>query len=411
MSLFLILSFACSCSSNYTAEQSTQFGSSGFDFEKLTPTSDYVFYYDLVTLPSLYIAINMLTHTKESYFFQDRTTIAPAEVPSHVTLLDSDEAVKSKIEELHAANPNATYTFYVLDYQFVRVATLFYAAGISKDNVQVILLNDGTSTYEHWYALFNTITAMDSYNEYKSKVEEVFNELYDDPNLDPWDLYYGYYHIPVVEYDNFSLWTQWPELLSTSKSDEEFQKYAANKVSRYLKVNPLEYYKFLSEDKQNKFLAMLGLDKKWSSADETNGDLENQTIGDAFDKSDKPNIIITGTRFIDQNYIEDTIAYYGDEYDYFYKAHPKYPEIAPTNKIVTMLPYSLPMEAILWAYGDEIAAIGGYQSSLYMNAQADTKKFFYGINSGSDMVKPLNLMYEEGLLGDEEHVHFFMLEH
>lgn len=410
ISLFLMLSFIFSCSKDVSQDTGTSFDNLSFDFNNLTPTSDYVFYYDLATLPSLYIAINMFTHDKETYLYQARETIDPAKVPSYVAVLDSPDDMKNKIAELHEKNPNATYTFYVLDNQFAWAVTLFYSIGIKNDNIKVVLLNDGKGTYKDWADLFNTTMAFNTFNEYKTRVDDVFDRLYNDPNLDPWDLAYGYYHIPVLEYDNFSLWTQWPELLSTSHSDEEFKKYVANKLNKYLKVNPLDYYHFLSEEDQSAFLTLLGLDRVWSDADGGNGDLQNQTIGDAFDASDKPNIIITGTRYIDQKHIEDTIAYYGDGYDYFYKAHPKYPEVAPTNKTIVMLPYVLPMEGILWAYGDKIAAIGGYQSSLYMNAQAETKKFFYDIDSGSEMVEPLNLMYEEGLLGDDEYVHFFVIE-
>lgn len=402
-----MLSFVYSCSSQEPKQQAKALFT-GSDFEKLTPTSDYVFYYDLATMPSLYIAISMLTHDKESYVYQGRNTIDGTKIPAHVTMLESNDAMKDKIQELNTANPDATYTFYVLDYQFARVATLFYSAGISRDKVEVVLLNDGTGTYVHWDTLFNTDTGMETYNEHKDTVEEVFSTLYTDPDLDPWDYYFGYYHAAVLEYDNFYFWTQWPELLTTNNMDKDFQNIVANNIKRYFKVNPLEYYHFLSEENQNHFLTLLGLDKVWSNADGNNGDLENQTIGEALDASDKPNIIITGTRTIDQQHIEDTIAYYGDEYDYFFKAHPKYPMASPTNKTVIMLPYSLPMEAIFWAYGDKIAAIGGYQSSLYMNAQQETKKFFYGISRGEEMNEPLNLMSREGLLGDD--VKFFVVE-
>ncbi len=408
IALCLMLSFVYSCSSSDNSKSATKEIFTGSNFEMLTPTSDYVFYYDLATMPSLYVAISMLTHEIESYVYQGRDTIDGSKVPSHVTMLDSNDAMRDKISEIHAVDPNATYTFYVLDYQFARVATLFYNAGISRDKVDVVLLNDGTGTYVHWDTLFNISAGMDTYNEHKDTVEEVFSTLYTDPDLDPWDYYFGCYHVAVLEYDNFYFWTQWPELLTTANAPDEFKKIAANNIHRYFKVNPQEYYHYLSEENQEKFLSLLGLDKKWSSADGTNGDLENQTIGEALDASDKPNIIITGTRTIDQRHIEDTLAYYGDDYDYFFKAHPKYPVASPTNKVIKMLPYSLPMEAILWAYGDKVAAIGGYQSSLYMNAPLESKKFFYGIDNGDDMVEPLNLMYKEGLLGDD--VKFFVID-
>ncbi len=410
ISLCLMLSFVYSCSSSDSGSQKTAAKKdifTGANFDLLTPTSDYVFYYDLATMPSLYIAISMLTHDKESYVYQGRETINPSKVPSHVNMLDNNEAMQEKIKELHAANPDATYTFYVLDYQFARVATFFYSAGISRDNVDVVLLNDGTETYVHWHTLFNVDTGLDTYNEYKDTVEELFSELYANPDVDPWDFYFGCYHVAVLDNDNFYFWTQWPQLLTTGNMDKDLKKIVDNNIHRYFQVNPQEYYHYLSEENQNKFLELLGLDKKWSSADETNGDLENQTIGEALAASDKPNIIITGTRTLDQQYIEDTIAYFGDEYDYFFKAHPKYPTF-PESELVTMLPYALPMEAILWAFGDDVAAIGGYQSSLYMNAPLESKKFFYGIDNGEDMVEPLNLMYQEGLLGDD--VKFFVLE-
>lgn len=118
ISLFLMLSFIFSCSKDVSQDTGTSFDNLSFDFNNLTPTSDYVFYYDLATLPSLYIAINMFTHDKETYLYQARETIDPAKVPSYVAVLDSPDDMKNKIAELHEKNPNATYTFYVLDNQF-----------------------------------------------------------------------------------------------------------------------------------------------------------------------------------------------------------------------------------------------------------------------------------------------------
>ena len=392
------------------------------DFASLVPTSDYVIYYDNATLPTLYSAINMLTHTKESYIYMERGTIDPAKMRAlgtHIKIINgsataagvndgdhtiADPAMIAKIKELNTLNPKATFTFYVNESRFSRVFNYFYRQGISKDRVRVVQISDGTLTYNNWAENFSGTGAFSAWKGFEAKFNEEFNkENSTEPLSGEYFAHTGAQHTPAVLHTSYEYWMQWPELLVSDS--EDLKNYLIENAKRYYKADPLKYYQSLSSIDQQRFLTLLGLDKKWADG-EGDGTLKDQTIGEALDASPKPNIIITGTKGTAGNgtdsYIKRVKAHYGDNFDYFFKGHPG-DTTHPSDKSIVVLPFKLPMEAIVWAYGDKMSVLGGYQSTLYMNAPKEMKKFFFDIKSdGSDLVAPLNLMFQQGLFGKVE---------
>ena len=64
------------------------------------------------------------------------------------------------------------------------------------------------------------------------------------------------------------------------------------------------------------------------------------------------------------------------------------------------------MEVLIWAYGDNIK-IGGYSSTLYMNAEPNMTLFFIlGSNDFSALGNPLPKMVEDGALGDGVRIYY-----
>ncbi len=405
--LLLLVVFMTSCSiykSDNTIGMGTEIG-----FDLLVPTSDYVIYSDCATLPTLYIGIHMHTHSIESYMYMGRATLDTDKLPDHVTLVESGntdidasvEKMREKIAELHAENPDATYTLYANDLRAAKAFKYFYSQGISEDKVTVVLLSDGTMTYYQWAAKFSpSSTGMSTFssgqNTYKNALKSPSNlgrdTFYDDN---------GTFLTVASVAENTYMWMQWPELLVSDS--EDLINHLDENGSRYYKVDPLKYFQSLPAKDEASVISLFGLDNVWESTISEgkggdSGTLDGQTIQEVLDASPKPNIIITGTSGIDQRYITKTKELYGDDYDYFYKGHPGHRSYYPTDESITILPWGTPMEAVLWAFGDDIAVLGGYQSSLYMNAPKDMKKFFY---ASSLTTSPLDLMYPLGLLGSE----------
>lgn len=376
---------------------------------ELIPQSDYVIYSDCATLPTLYSAINMFTHNKESYIYMGRAnTLDLSKLPSYVHSVSSVAAMRSKVAELNAKNPSATFTLYVNDARVAKVFSYFYSQGIGANRVKVVMLSDGTGTYKEFADYYSS--QLQAYSTFQAKLDIYRRELAKNPapNLDK-DFFFSYsgnravFLTAPIAAENTVLWMQWPNLFVSDSKDLE--NYLLENTKRYYKVEPLAYYKNLSIEKQQQFLKLVGLDKVWANG-EGNGTLQNQTIGQALSASSKPNIIITGTNPYNpsgantDSYIAKVKAKYGNGYDYFFKGHPA-DTTTPSDKSIVVLPFRLPMEAILFAYGDQISVIGGYESSLYMNAPQETQKFFFNEKSdGSTLVTPLNLMYRESLLGN-----------
>lgn len=378
------------------------------NFSELAPGSDYVIYSDEATLPTLYMSINMLTHNKESYFWMGRAgTLDLNKLPSRVESLASDDDLRTKIAELNAANPSSTFTFYMNDLRLAKLQSLFYSQGIPESRVRAVQLSDGSGTYNDFAIVFgNASGAFSKWLNLKNSIETGLKLL------SPLDKEFfwvgnnkGAFAVGSDTYPNIEIWMQWTELLASD--DPSLREYLSANTNKYYKVDPYSYFTNLPADKQNSFLSLVGLDKKWAP-NEGNGTLNNQTIGEALDSSPNSNIIITGTNPYGSG-MDDLIALakkkYGTGYDYFFKGHPGASSVKPADTSITVLPFRLPMEAIIWVFGDKIHMLGGIESSLYMNAPKTTKKFFFNEKSdGSSLVAPLNIMFRQGLLGNVEFI-------
>ncbi|MGL4676965.1 MAG: hypothetical protein ACRCWI_04775 [Brevinema sp.] len=398
-----LLIFIVSCSSSQVGNPAG-IGSKP-NFADLIPKSDYVIYSDCATVPTLYAALHMQTHTIESYIFMGRTgTLDIQEFPPHVSSVANVEEMRKKIAELNRNDPQATFTLYMNDLRVAKLFTYFYSQGISEDRVTAVMLSDGVGTYNEWKKVFGGTKGWNTWKNAQDTYKKALNNP-KDLNIDYfWTKpNFGVFLTAPATANNTSIWMQWPELLIADNQD--FKNYLEQNGSRYYKVDPLEYYQSLTDMQKQGVIRLFGLNKKWSMNEE-GGTLNDQTIEEALRASPKPNIMLTATNpFGDKTdgLIAKAKAKYGDRYDYFFKGHPG-DRTKPADTSIIVFPFPLPIEPILWLYGKNIAVMGGYESSLYLNAPKEIKKFFY-LKSGSDItIAPLDIMYQQGLLGEVEFI-------
>ncbi|MGL5254813.1 MAG: hypothetical protein ACRC9L_07475 [Brevinema sp.] len=398
--LFFTVLTGCSVAPDNVA---IKFGSSP-SIESLTPTSDYVIYSDEATLPTLYNALSFLSHNKPSLIWVGRAgTLDTSRFPSHVTSVASNDVLRERIAQINKSNPNATFTFFMNDLRVAKIQRLFYSQGISSNRVRSVMLSDGTATYKNFSTSFKGAGSFSRWNYSK----EIFRQRI--AESDPLDndtfLDSNYFLVAPDANRTIEFWIQWPELMRSQ--DESLCQHLEATTAKYYKVTPFNYFQSLSSDKRAQFEQLVGLDKKWASG-EGDSTLNDQTIAEALNASPKPNILIVGTNPYGaktDEYIAKIKALYGNNYDYFFKGHPS-DTTHPSDTSIVVLPFRLPMEAIMWVYGDNIAVLGGYESSLFMSASQQVKKFFFPQSktgealTGNSLLEPLDAMYQQGLLGD-----------
>ena len=102
-------------------------------------------------------------------------------------------------------------------------------------------------------------------------------------------------------------------------------------------------------------------------------------------------------------YILQTIEQYTGKYDIFMSIHPADPDSDMLVKLeeqgkLKLFPKGLPFEVLLWSFMDDIHAIGGAQSTVFLTLPVDKVKFMYA-QSAEGMIKPLDKMFkgQEGI--------------
>ena len=101
--------------------------------------------------------------------------------------------------------------------------------------------------------------------------------------------------------------------------------------------------------------------------------------------------------------IKQVYEIYNEDYIILYKPHPSaLPDESQEQFLngleIKVLPGTIPMEAISFIYPN--LKLGGFDSSLYMSADAGKTEFFFVPNK-EELVPPLNQLYDD-LFSDSE---------
>lgn len=249
------------------------------------------------------------------------------------------DAMKRRILEINAAEPTAIFGLLVDDLRCRLGYDWFVAQGIDSTRVKVMMLSDGSGTYNNFHLYFgDPATAEQNWNTYEGEVEAL-----------DWN-HGGRYPVTRAP-EEFDAYT-WPYYLLDAPQlpadapeqgpDGIFVPVHHRRLAemKMVSIQPYELLTALPEASKQQFYRMA----KFSYDD----------FEALFDKSPKKNLIIIGTSHSSAaseqqqaNYVGKIMEQYGDRYDIFFKPHPAdsssadYPE---RFKGLTLLPGQMPFE-------------------------------------------------------------------
>lgn len=351
------------------------------------------FYVTFGTMPSLYAGLQLLKNDKTpSYFYFGRSnTYTTDQFPSHAVYIATgndgasiDKAkkeLKETILKINKENPDAIFGLTVDDLRSRVGYDWFVAQGIDSSRVKVTLVSDGSGSYNEFYNFYgDPSTAQSTWEKYEQEVNSLEWNAFEATKINHKDVGVDSYEwmAYMSTLPNYRYFLQDADLLETESPFMLDKMKEMNTVS----IAPNEILEGLSNDKKELFHKMAKFDA--------------QTIRSMFDESPKENLIIISTNpssnIID--YVNETIKLYSEEYDIFMSVHPADGTSELLDKLqeegrVKLFPKGLPFEVLLWSFMDDIHAIGGAQSTVFLTVPPQKVKFMYA-KSAKDMVKPLN---------------------
>ena len=289
------------------------------------------------------------------------------------------EAFKQYIGYLDTLNPESRYHLYINDFDSYAIPHLMLENGISFDRFDVYAITDGTGTAGIFREKYGTGTVPDTSMDFYSRIEETWekvqklaisgnsdyeNILINISGSNPSANRYMRDFMPVLVNDN-DLKITWimnrnnPDAFGTSE-------VYIDKIQNNPNVKVINMYNILgslSDAEIKEFQEMY----KFDSA-----------IFKVADESDKGIMIFLGTATTSEEHFRDYLTfmttYYGDEYVYYYKAHPGFAADYDDNKAnllaelgILNLDAAIPAELFYFFRND--AVMCGYQSSTFTNAE------------------------------------------
>ena len=283
------------------------------------------------------------------------------------------------IGSLYRMNPDAKFNLYLCDHFAYLVLCFFYANRIPEENFHVFLLSDGIGSYECFNYVFKRNNAIKTYEKMKKTWEKskriAFQTGVQNRNREKFlrcgnpcmsktirsknetiKFSYGFSFAYVLAVENKNI--EWllhnPKLLIGNKEvlsfldDSRIRKIDFNKKIKILESNKDELARLLDI---------------------------NCTIFEKSILNNKKICILLGTAswsLESEKYINATIEYFGNDYDYYFKGHPRY-SFNPQKKQmliergIHILDSKIPTEFYMMINPDIYLA--GYISSTFLSIE------------------------------------------
>ncbi len=294
-----------------------------------------------------------------------------------IALFELTEAFHQYVGYLHGLNSDSVFHLFINDFESFLIPYLMLENGIGFDQFDVYAISDGTGTPAIFREKYGTGVSPDNSMAFYSEVEEAWNSVkvkalngqgYSDEFVKFTGLFPALNRqmidfMPVLINDP-ELKIEWimnrnnPDAFGTSQAYTE--KVQGNDRAPQINMNSI--LGALSPDEITAFQKMYKFDS---------------SVFEEADENGKGIMIFLGTSTAGEVYFEDYLTfmttYYGDDYVFYYKAHPGYAADFDSNKAALLdrlgiisLDASIPAELFYFFRNDVVMC--GYQSSTFENA-------------------------------------------
>ncbi len=316
-------------------------------------------------------------------------TVDISEVLVHNNYDRMVEITDAYIEELYSLDPNAKFDLYINDYNAYLYLKLMAGNGIPEENYYVTLLSDGGASNSAFNSAFNIeeegFDADTVYADMAAKLETLYAEVREAEDYN-WTQEFTvntteftkYAYVCAKEHDNVEWWLPRPRAGVLCSTDEEFintvlnvdtvkapnENRADNIIIERNFANPLTN---MDEEAKTALKALYNFSDDMFEAAESQGKKAMMILGSWAKPENEPDF---------ESYVKMIMAYYGDEYVYFYKGHPNTPTALYPDKQAQLeelglidVESSINAELILFFYPDIYMC--GYASSTFTSVYSE----------------------------------------
>ena len=286
------------------------------------------------------------------------------------------QAFADYVGDLYELNPESHFNLYINDITCSLIHQIIYANGIPEGSYAITMLSDGSATYE----FTNEAFAVANPSARQAELIDLWNEAkayaYRTGKVSPdygfhmhWDSMYA-----VLTCEPGTEWWMTRTNLFTSGDNNVFANGIASDPHVVQKnvANMLTALQNRGDDVLSAFKRLYNFNDGYFSDAEAQG---------------KKVMVLLGTYVSSEAHFEDyahlTMAYYGDDYAYFYKGHPNTPTALWPSKQeqldalgITDVDSSVAAELILF-FNPEIS-LSGYGSSTFNSASAEMAGGLFG---------------------------------
>lgn len=335
--------------------------------------------------------------------------VYPMPVASTSELLNSGENTMYKktsayVKELYSMNKNSKFNFYYNDYFAFGALQATIANGISPDNYHITFLSDGTASFNYFNKHLNNANYETEYANMVKKYETLKEQIAKRKTYKKTSVGFSisadnlreYAFVMANEESNVDWWltrasgTLGTFVLDTETGKTVYDNLVAPTIGTAIQVKDLKTLLVKIDPKVDNKNA----GKTDEEINEMTKDLWfkkedlkalykfSDTMFDKAKEENKEVMVILGTwtqteqAELFDNYVKAIQAYYGENYVYYYKGHPRNPTdtVAGKRKHLEELGLididsTIPAELIFFFNPDAFGS--GYQSSTFLSVSAE----------------------------------------
>lgn len=277
----------------------------------------------------------------------------------------------SWIKELYELNKESYFNLYYNDYYAYGWLDATIANGIPKENYEVTLLSDGVASFAYFNEHFDNPDAKVNYaimkKEYNALKLEIAKRGYYKENSDKFTIdalaLREYAYVMAKEEDNLNWWVTRINGTMANNNKEIYEEL--ENTSSVLVKDLKTMFETLTEDEQNSLKKLFNF---------------SNNVFEKASNYNKKIMVILGTwteeEYEFSAYVNAVRKYYGDEYIYYYKGHPKNPtnQVKDRDKLLESLDLidldaTIPFE--LFLFFNEDIYISGYMSTTFISVSPE----------------------------------------